>query len=257
MSLQNRAGEEPAPCPPDKLLETIAPMRGSIAYKWLCSLRDAVGLDPFRRSSYAQEGEDLVLAAYFEGDTRPGFYVDVGALHPVRFSNTYYFYRLGWRGINIEPRKGAKNEFDCKRPRDINLECGVADKPGELEYHEFNEPALNSFTRIQPDNLGLKSPYQRTGVSRVKVLPLCDILSSHLPADQPISFFSIDAEGLDLKVLASNDWSRFRPRLIAIEDDDAKTLDDCSGTAIGLFLKDKGYQAMSKTPRTVIFEQRT
>ncbi len=52
--------------------------------------------------SYAQNGEDVVLARVF-GDRRAGFYVDVGAGHPVVDSVTKHFYDLGWRGINVEP----------------------------------------------------------------------------------------------------------------------------------------------------------
>ena len=47
---------------------------------------------------YPQEGEDLV-AARLLGDGDNGFYVDVGAHHPIGHSNTYLFYRRGWRGI--------------------------------------------------------------------------------------------------------------------------------------------------------------
>ena len=60
----------------------------------------------FSVRSYSQEGEDMILRRIF-GDKRLGFYVDVGAHDPRRFSNTYYFYKRGWRGINIEPRPGS------------------------------------------------------------------------------------------------------------------------------------------------------
>ena len=60
--------------------------------------------------SYSQEGEDLVLRRYLEGRTS-GFYVDVGAHDPKRFSNTHLFYERGWRGINIEPSPAAMKNF--------------------------------------------------------------------------------------------------------------------------------------------------
>ena len=62
----------------------------------------------FNSKSYSQEGEDLILSRYFDGQ-REGFFIDVGAFHPIRFSNTYLFYRLGWSGINIEARPGSKS----------------------------------------------------------------------------------------------------------------------------------------------------
>ena len=48
----------------------------------------------YGKLSYSQEGEDVVLRRIF-GENKNGFYVDVGAHHPIRFSNTYLFYRLG------------------------------------------------------------------------------------------------------------------------------------------------------------------
>src|SRR5580700_9536062 len=95
--------------------------------------------------SYAQEGEDMVMRRFFESRATPGFYVDVGAHHPQRFSNTYFFYRQGWRGINIDAMPGSMKAFETLRPRDINIEAAVSAEHQSLTYAIFNEPALNSF----------------------------------------------------------------------------------------------------------------
>ena len=71
--------------------------------------------------SYAQNYEDVMLKRAF-GNLKFGFYVDVGAHHPVNDSVTHDFYKIGWHGINIEP---MQLEFDLlteQRPRDINLQ---------------------------------------------------------------------------------------------------------------------------------------
>jgi hypothetical protein len=52
-------------------------------------------------NSYAQFREDTILDRFFKKST--GFYIDIGANHPDRFSNTKKFYKKGWSGINIEP----------------------------------------------------------------------------------------------------------------------------------------------------------
>ena len=49
-------------------------------------------------------------------------------------------------------------------------------------------------------------------------MPLAGILSEHVPADTTIDFMSIDVEGMDLEVLESSDWQRFRAALVAVED---------------------------------------
>src|SRR5688500_1685041 len=74
-------------------------------------------VDQHAELSYALEGEDMVLRRLFEGKTR-GFYVDVGAHHPRRFSNTYYFYRRARRGINIDAAPGSMEAFNRDRSRD-------------------------------------------------------------------------------------------------------------------------------------------
>ena len=65
----------------------------------------------FYQKSYSQEGEDILLSRIFRNQKK-GFYVDIGAHHPTRFSNTYYFYKLGWRGINIDAIPQASDYQD-------------------------------------------------------------------------------------------------------------------------------------------------
>src|SRR5687768_10814903 len=109
-------------------------------------LRESFGRYAHAHTSYAQEGEDLILLRLFDGDL-PGVYVDVGAHHPFRFSNTCLLFERGWRGINIDARPGSMAAFRRARPRDINLEIGISERPAELEFFLFEEPALNTFDR--------------------------------------------------------------------------------------------------------------
>ena len=116
---------------------------GKFSLKNLINLRDRFS-DPYAIKCYSQEGEDMILRRIFEGQEN-GFYIDVGAHHPRRFSNTYYFYKQGWRGINIEPNPDALKAFNSDRPKDINLQLGVSDAASILKYYYFDEPALNTF----------------------------------------------------------------------------------------------------------------
>jgi len=97
------------------------------------------------RNSFSQEGEDMILQRIFSGKN-DGFFVDVGAHHPTRFSNTYLFYLKGWRGINIDAAPGSMTAFRKVRPADINIECPVSDKSDIATFYIFNEPALNTFS---------------------------------------------------------------------------------------------------------------
>jgi FkbM family methyltransferase len=209
-------------------------------------------IDPFGRTCYAQEGEDMLLARLLEAEPT-GFYVDVGAHHPLRFSNTYVFYQRGWNGINIEADPDAVPLFRRLRPRDTHVQCGVSDRPGTLTYYRFEESALNTF------DAGLaaeRAGHWRTRASiQVPVTTLAEILSSHLPAGQAISFLSIDVEGHDLAVLRSNDWARYRPPYVLSESlrSSLATLDSDPQCR---FMASVGYEAFAKTVNTVVYRDR-
>jgi hypothetical protein len=137
-------------------------------------------LHPDATFSYAREGEDLVLRGL--RDDRPnGFYVDVGAHHPSRYSNTLLFYHTGWRGINIEPAPAAVDEFNRTRPRDVNINLGAAEQPAQLTYYVFSDPALNTFDEALMNNCEARTPYRVVDTRKVAVERLDRILNDHLP----------------------------------------------------------------------------
>jgi FkbM family methyltransferase len=209
-------------------------------------------IDPFVRLSYSQDGEDMVLRRMFEG-RRSGFYVDVGAHHPFRFSNTCYFHRLGWRGINIDPNPDAITAFRRARPSDSNVCVGVADVTSTIAYHIFNEPALNTFdTRLAVERARLPG-YRLLETRSVPVRRLEDLLAEHLPPDGKIDFLSIDVEGMDLSVLRSNDWGRFRPGILLVEAHE-RAVSGIEHDPINIFAVAIGYRLIAKTLNTLIYE---
>jgi FkbM family methyltransferase len=215
------------------------------------SRRVAERLDPFLRLSYSQDGEDMVLRRIFEHQ-KTGFYVDVGAHHPFRFSNTCYFHRRGWRGINIDANPLMIDAFRRYRPADINLSMGIAETAGRLVFHRFNEPALNTFDAALAAERAALPDYRLVDRIEVQVRRLDDVLAEYLPKDQNIDFLSVDVEGLDLQVLKSNDWIRFRPRLLLVE---ARELDfeKLSADPACAYVRSVDYRPIAKTVNTVIF----
>jgi FkbM family methyltransferase len=212
-----------------------------------------VSLRQHARNSYSQEGEDLILERFFEG-RKSGFYVDVGAHHPTRFSNTFRFYKRGWRGINIEPNPEALALFQRSRKRDINVGCGVADSETRLVYFMFNEPALNTFDQALSEQRQ-NDRYRIVGKKEVPVKRLCSILEAMMPAQVHIDFMSIDVEGYDLKVLQSNDWSRFRPTCLLVEALDFD-LGNPAADPVHSFLEQKNYNLFAKTFNTLLYVDR-
>lgn len=209
-------------------------------------------MDPHVHLAYSQDGEDMILRRLFEGQ-KQGFYVDVGAHHPYRFSNTCYFHRLGWQGINIDPNPDAIEAFRRDRPSDINVCVGVSDRAGELLFHFFNESALNTFDPDLAAQRARLAGYELLTTRNVPVRRLDDLLVEYLPPNGQIDFLSIDVEGVDLSVLRSGDWSRFRPRVLLVEARERAVL-AALNDPINAFAVSAGYQLVAKTLNTLIYE---
>lgn len=207
----------------------------------------------YSRLSWSQEAEDLILARYF-GRRQFGFYVDVGAHHPERFSNTRLFHLRGWRGINIDAMPGSMKPFKKQRPQDTNLEIGIASVPGHLTYYKYDEPALNGFARNDPEiqSGNPRGPYKLIGTEEVLVRPLAEVLAEYVPTGQKIDLLSIDAEGTDLDVLQSNDWQRFKPECIVIEIEEFE-FDTATDNEIYKFLRALGYRAYARSGKSMVF----
>ena len=210
-------------------------------------------IDGFTTKIYSQEGEDIILSEFFPNKT-DGFYVDVGAHHSMRFSNTHMFYKKGWRGINIDAMPGSMKAFERKRPRDINLEIGVSGKEGEMTFYMFDDPALNGFSMEISKDRDKNSNFEIIEERKIKTYPLSKILDKYLPKDQKIDFMSIDVEGLDMMVLESNDWKRYSPRYLLVECI-GDTVEDIMQDKIYRFLSEKGYKIVGKTYRTLILRK--
>lgn len=163
--------------------------------------------------SYSQQGEDLFMDKLLK--KKKGFYVDVGANDPDRFNNTKMFYKKGWNGINIEPDSGLFAKLSKKRKRDINLNIGIGEEKSDIVYYKFIPHTLSTFSKEEADNY-VAQGFRLVGTKKVFVKRLEDVLAETVGA-RDIDFISIDTEGYDIHVLKSNDWQRFRPRLICIE----------------------------------------
>jgi hypothetical protein len=206
----------------------------------------------FYSKSYSQEGEDMIIKRLV-GEKRDGFYIDIGAHHPKRFSNTQYYYEIGWRGINVDAMPGAMGEFNKTRPIDINVETGVGFS-GKIDFYIYDEPAVNTFSKkIVDERKASKCPYKVTDVKNIAVIPLHDLFKKYLPKSQVIDFMTIDVEGKDLEVLKSNDWNKYRPKILLVECYDVVLQDLLLKNKKVSYLAKKGYAIVAKTKNTVIF----
>lgn len=147
---------------------------------------------------------------------------------------------------------GSMRAFAKWRSRDINVESGVASTSGSLNYYIFNEPALNGFLKDFNQERGkAKNDYFIKEIRKVRVRPLSEVLLEHLNG-QEIDFLTVDVEGLDLEVLKSNDWSKYRPKVVLAEIFELD-MSDLENNELTAFMQNVGYAFYAKTVNTVFF----
>jgi FkbM family methyltransferase len=210
-------------------------------------VRDALPLS-HGRTSFAQEGEDLILERMFEHQPT-GVYVDVGAHHPRRFSNTLLLYRRGWHGVNIDAAPGSMAAFRKLRPRDQNLEIGVMADDGVREFYVFDEPALNTFDAARAKSLDAP-PYKLLATHQVRCAPLATILKEH--GSEHVDLLTIDAEGYDFDVLCTLDWNVTHPRVVLMEQH-SRDIEELAATPLHAYLRERGYRFAAKTFNSVFY----
>jgi FkbM family methyltransferase len=201
-------------------------------------------------TSFSIGAEDLVLM-HVLSDVKDGFYVDVGAFHPEKHSNTFLLHKYGWRGINIDAMPGVIDLFKKARPDDINLEIGITSQLGSMDFYvSKNNTLFNSFDSSFQQNLLSQDVTKIT----VNTKPLSMVFDESLPQQGEIDLLLIDVEGFELVVLQSNDWDRYRPRIILIEDFTC-FVDEIFDNPCVSFLKEKGYRVLHKIPNGIIFSE--
>ena len=132
--------------------------------------------------------------------------------------------------------------------------AAVAEAPGELDYHVFDEPALNTLDAALAAQRERETRYRVLERRPVRTVRLDALLDEHLPQGQTIDFLSVDAEGLDLQVLRSNDWTRYRPELALVEALDFR-LAEAASHPIDAFMRNAGYELVAKTLNTLCYRR--
>jgi FkbM family methyltransferase len=196
------------------------------------------------RVSFSQFGEDVLCGFFFSRGYR-GYHVDVGAFHPLLLSNTYDFYRKGWRGLCIDANPDMADLFARFRPNDKFIHSAVGAQAGSIEMALFSDGTFNCLAEHLAD-----VPEQIRNTARrvtVPIQPLSAILAQHNIAQ--VDLLNVDCEGNDLKVLESNDWKRWRPKVICVEDH----ADNWTQSDIAQYLNSVGYVLKYRAVFTSIF----
>jgi FkbM family methyltransferase len=202
--------------------------------------------------SWSQFGEDLVIRSALQKINllhQPMIYIDVGAFHPVKYSNTLLLQKIGWKGINIDPNPASIDLFVAERPADLNVQCGISSKPGQGIYSQRVKgeiSAIGSLVGQEGDSINAADD-DESCLIQVPIRRLDEILKDYQWNDWRFGLLNIDTEGTELEVLESNDWGQFRPLLISIEENHPNY------SKIDPFLKGHDYILIAECFLTKIF----
>jgi hypothetical protein len=161
--------------------------------------------------SFSQCGEDLAVVNILMqlGHQGPVNYVDIGCFHPIKYSNSYFFYLREGSGLVVDMNDSHRSEFERMRPRDKFLSEIISDS---------------------------SQPRHPRALSA--------ILDEYWTENKQINFLDIDCEGHDLEVLRSNNWEIYRPMLVVCEIIE-KNLSNESNQ-IDFFMQSHNYERVSK-----------
>lgn len=208
-----------------------------------------LSLEAFRgcSSSYSQFGEDMIVQSLFHKESPSGTYLDLGCYRPIEWSNTYHFYRRGWRGLSVDASGLYRNLWRKHRPRDKHIVSAVIPTPLHrvLDFVESEEFPATS--KIIVSNQTMLSQECVGGSSMISSLAISDLVNWWPYPDHP-SIVSSDLEGLDYELWMNFPFAQFRPRVLILE-----LHNKGQEPALRNHLHDWGYEIYGKTGPSLIF----
>lgn len=172
---------------------------------------------PSECNSYSQAGEDRILNYLFHTMkiSNPS-YLDIGANLPKFCSNTYLFYENGSSGVCVEADPALFKNLSEARNRDKCLNVGVTfDNRKEADFYVFEVSGLNTLSKEEAEFREKNGSYKIKKVIKIPLKNINEILEENF--DKTPDLISIDVEGIDLKILKSLNFEKYRPLAICVE----------------------------------------
>jgi FkbM family methyltransferase len=218
-------------------------------------------LYPHTRISYSQNGEDLIIKDLFSRiRIQHPTYLDIGANEPFLISNTYLLYSKGSKGVCIEPNLYLYKKLKRKRKLDTCINAGIAfDEKTEADFYLFPKEAngLGTFSKKEAEFWEITGnetigKYKVEAVIKTALVNINEIMEKYF-SPHP-NFITIDVEGLDLQILKTINFEKFKPEVFCVE-----TLGyggnntEVKNSELVNFLEAKGYFIYADTYINTIF----
>jgi FkbM family methyltransferase len=176
------------------------------------------------KKSYSQCGEDLIVKYIFRNvikEVKDITYIDIGANHPVRLSNTYLFYKTNKNeggGILIEPNPNLVNRLKKYRPRDKVLNVGISptNESNVMKFYICEHDVLSTFSEEEKNEYE-KMGHKIIGTADIQTVNINKIIKDYGYDLNGLDLLNLDVEGFDLQILKVLDFNLVRPKVIVAE----------------------------------------
>lgn len=176
-----------------------------------------MNLNMLMKTTYSQAGEDAILAYLFAVLGIPFAqctYLDLGANRPKEMSNTYFFYEQGATGTLVEANPALIPALQREREGDTIVNKCIAPVSGQqVPFHVMNIDGLST----PGDITELLTTY--SDLKELETVMLETISVNDLFAQMPSVpvFMNIDIEGMEMEILQSIDFAKYRPLVLILE----------------------------------------
>ena len=203
--------------------------------------------------SYSFEGEDLIAESLLR-KVEIGRYLDIGSSHPIEISNTFFFYRKGWRGIAIDGRSDLVSLWALDRPTDIFIPCVLDEEDGCKNFWSFPDPTMNTCdeetaarycSRFKADDWRVEKRVTRSATS-----VWMEVYGQDSP---PPEFVSIDVEGYELPIIKGLVSATWKPPLMLVETKLFSFDEPFAHPVVSFMCNEHGYKIIAKTPLDTFF----
>lgn len=209
------------------------------------------------KGHFGQWAEDVLVRKLFPKNKNTGTYLDLGAYHPFKHSNTAYFWLKGWHGFNIDANPNTIALFNRARPNDQNIWTAIVPQADFIN-------GLDSVSLMLPSTKDCSSGISATGTVHpvvssnrsfsesisVPAISVAGLLEKFSIGD--VDYLNVDIEGYDQAIIEEFNFSRCRPKVISIEDY-SNNIKDALSSRITTLLSANGYVLVGRAGPTSIF----
>ena len=170
-------------------------------------------------TSYAAHGIDKWIYDNLFPNVEQGYFVDIGAHHPILGNNTYFFEQMGWDGICFEPLPELAAKLSTQRKCAV-VEKALSDTSGVFSFFQIKGQSevlsgledkfdQNAIARINKEIEEYNQDYDYIDVE-------CSLFSDEVKTSE-IDLLSIDVEGAELDILKTIDFNDYFIKVMIVE----------------------------------------